>query len=116
MNDKNNTKELELPLCIFDITKKLTPEQQTAYLQGMGAAFYTIFSVLQSHGNAIMIDAENTGKLPHPVTVLMLTLKTIEKFIMDNQLLRDTLTEQGSSGLESMLTLINSNAETKVIQ
>lgn len=116
MNDKNNTKELELPLCIFDITKELTPEQQTAYLQGMGAAFYTIFGVLQSHGNAIMIDAEKTGRLPHPVTVLTLTLATIKQFIMDNQILRDTLTEQGSSGLESMLTLINSQAETKVIQ
>lgn len=119
MNDNNKEQEKEqltLPLSIFDITKALTPEQQHAYLQGMDAAFYTLFGVLQSHGNAIMIDAEQTGKLPHPVTVLTLTLETIKNFIIDNQILLDTLSKQGPSGLESMLLLISTKSETKVIQ
>lgn len=108
--------QLNLPLSIFDITKELSPEQQYAYLQGMGAAFYTIFGVLQSHGNAIITDAEQTGKLPHPVTVLTLTLATIKNFIIDNQTLQDTLSKQGPEGLESMLLLISTKSETKVIQ
>jgi hypothetical protein len=115
----NNEKEvlIQIPVSLFDLPESFSSEsERAAYLQGFSAALFSLFASTQADGAAIARDAAGTGKAPNPLVVITLTLQLIKKFMMDIDACRRALETAGNEGLKSMIRLLDSPPQNKVIQ
>lgn len=103
----NNNNESPLPISLLDLAESFSSDsERAAYLQGFTSALLSAAACISSHAAAIVSDANETGKIPHPIVIMNLLQQHIAKMFNDGQAVEQALTTTGTAGVRSMIKLL----------
>lgn len=116
-NNNENDGLIPIPVSLLDLAQSFSSEsERAAYLQGFSAALLSLFRATQINGTEMALEANASGKAPHPFMVVTQMLENIKRVLLDVDACRRALEASGNEGLKSMLKLLETPPATKVIQ